>query len=183
MKYIVVFILIVMLVLLCYPYQEGFGATQTVDNPSYILLLRQPNLDMILTFNDVSKGYLAFDVSNSANLNKFINAYREVTFDIGVTKLIDTYNRAASIPSSYLIVNSTKDKDKTVITITSSTTAPTQSFTPSAYTGQTEIPPSTKMVHANGIMLKKDAGANAKWTIFATEVSPSEICKIGTCST
>ena len=174
MKYIILLSLLVVFVFIC-SYQEGFGTNN--NRSSYILLLREPNLDMMQQFTDYSKGYLAFDVSDPVNLNKFVNAYREVVLDIGAKTLVDVVNRTPPYTPSYLSVTVSADNAM----LASAATAPTYTFTNTVYTGDTyekhTFSGATDMKHANGIMLFKEMGAT-KWTILANEVSSREVCKI-----
>ena len=164
--------MILTFIIICYPYQEGFGG----NSKSYILLLREPNLDMMIHFNDISKGYIAFDVSSPENLNKFMNSYKEVMFTLGNVNLVNAYTRVNTTPT-YLKVE-TKDGK---INMTASSTPPSYAFTSTSYVGmpnnQTPFAASNNINSANGIMLFKDEGSQT-WTILATEVAYSEICKI-----
>jgi hypothetical protein len=192
MKYIALVIILILFTLVCFIYREGFGLNNTTT--SYILLLRQPNLDMINNFVDYSKNRIAFDISTPKSLDSFINAYREVINDIGALQLINLVNRrtqpatagaagvaAITYTPSYLTVTLNGD---TTITMTSSATAPTHTFTKNAYTGDSytwtgkpDFIGPYSMTNANGIMLVKTKDSTA-WTVLANEVSPTEICKI-----
>jgi|LauGreDrversion4_2_1035121.scaffolds.fasta_scaffold02425_10 hypothetical protein len=189
MKYILLVIILILFTLICFTYQEGFGLNNT--NTSHILLLRQPNLDMINNFVDYSNNRIAFDISTPASLNSFINAYREVVNDIGALELINIVNRgvrsstssaaATTYTPSYLTVSLNGTK---TVTMTSYATPPTYTFTKNAYpgdsytwTGKPDFVGPYNMTNTNGIMLVKPKGSTA-WTVLASEVSPTEICKI-----
>jgi hypothetical protein len=134
-------------------------------NPStsYILLLREQDLDMI-HFTDYSNNYIVFDLSTSNALQNFLVSYESVVKDI--PDFLDVYSRKT--PPTYLTV--TRDESK--VTFGSTTTPPIVYAPPAVST-------TLDQKYLNGIMLHKvKTNDTWSWKVLASEVSKADICKI-----
>jgi len=154
MKYSILLFLALVYVVICFRPTEGFYMNPST---SYILLLREQDLDMI-HFTDYSNNYIVFDLSTSTALQNFLVTYDSVVKDI--PNFLDVYSRKT--PPSYLTV--TRDGSKATL-------------------GST-IDVSTQMdkKYLNGIMLHKvKTNDTWSWKVLASEVSKADICKINKC--
>ena len=152
MKYSILLFLALVYVVICLRPTEGFYMNPST---SYILLLREQDLDMI-HFTDYSNNYIVFDLSTSMALQNFLVTYDSVVKDI--PNFLDVYSRKT--PPSYLTV--TRDNSKATL-------------------GSTSIDVSTQMdkKYLNGIMLHKvKTNDTWSWKVLASEVSKADICKI-----
>lgn len=162
MKYSILLFVALVYVVICFRPTEGFYMNPTT---SYILLLREQDLDMINNFTDYSNNYIVFDLSTSTALQNFLVTYESVVKDI--PNFVDVFSRKTQ--PSYLTV--TRDKSKVTL-------------------GSTEIPPSVLYAstvtsntldkkYLNGIMLHKVKTTDTwSWKVLASEVSKADICKI-----
>jgi hypothetical protein len=136
-------------------------------NPSasYILLLREQDLDMMNNFTDYSNNYIVFDLSTSTALQNFLVTYNSVVKDI--PNFLDVFSRKTT--PSYLTVTQEESK----VTLGSTTTPPSVVYAPTA------TPNAFDKKYLNGIMLHKVKTEDAwSWKVLASEVSLADICKI-----
>ena len=159
-----VFVLLCILILYigcCTLYRESFLDN---DQISYMLLLRESDPDMLFDFNNYSKNYTAFDLSNSTNKTNFMNSNPLIVSNIGSTVFDNTLTRGNSYHPSYLQLTPSYNDKQEITNVTMGST-----ISPNLLVNQ-------PYVYFNGMMLQKQQqGTTWSWSIMASEVSKNDI--------